>query len=320
MRIVFMGSPEDVIAPAAYLKERGTPLGFDLIGVVSQPARPVGRSSHLQDPPVAAWAKQEGLICLQPESAKSEDFQQALRDLKPDVLVTAAYGQILSETFLQIPTRATINIHPSRLPEYRGATPVPAALLDERTTTAVTVLFTVKKLDAGNIILCRDFAISSEETAGQLTARLFHESGPLLIQALDKLRDTQFVGTPQDDARATFCKKIDKESGLIDWSLPASQIVARFRAYEPWPGSWTFLGDRRIGVTNMRVASGTNSAAPGEFTWDKPSKSLRVNAGKDAVAITGVKPAGGKAMDAAGFWNGVQNKVPHRFQNESQTS
>ena len=309
-----MGSPAEVVAPLAFLHQQGPSLGHQLVGVVSQPARPAGRGGQIQDPPIAVWSKEHHIPTLQPESAKTADFLDQLRSWQPDVIVTAAYGQILSDDFLKIPKRGTINIHPSALPKYRGAIPVPAALLEGLTSTAVTVLFTVKKLDAGNIILARDFAIDDEETAGTLTARLFQESGPLLIEALQKLGDASFAGIPQIESEATFCKKIDKDSGAIDWNLAASTIVNRFRAYEPWPGSWTQMGDKRIVITTMKKAPHpTSTLAPGVFTFDKPSKSLIVGTVDGQVQITGVKPAGGKAMDAAGFWNGLKDKSSPKF-------
>ena len=315
-RVVFMGSPEEVVASLMYLRERGPAVGLDLVAVISQPARPVGRGGRLTDPPVAEFAKSHQIVCLQPESSKAADFIKDFIALSPDIVVTAAYGQILSDEFLAVPKIGTINIHPSRLPQYRGATPVPAALLDGLTSTAVTILFTVKKLDAGNIISQKDFAIDQAETSGILTARLFLESGPMLLEALTMLaRDPSFKGIPQDDNKATFCRKIEKDMGCIDWSLDAATIVNRFRAFEPWPGTWTMAGDRRIAITEIRVCS-SSPASPdglGVVIFDKPSKALVVQAGSGCVAITRIRPAGGKDMDAASFWNGLKDKANVTF-------
>ncbi len=305
MRVVFMGSPEDVIPPANILKDSA---GVDLIAVVSQPPKPAGRGSVTQDPPVAAWAKEQGILCLQPESAKSESFLNELRELKPDVIVTAAYGQILSDEFLRIPSRATINIHPSKLPQYRGATPVPQALLSGDPTTAVTILFTVKKLDAGSIILSKVFSIEPQEKSGALTKRLFNESAPLLLKALEKLKDLSFVGEVQDETKVSFCKKIAKESGEIDWNLPAKDIYNRFRAYDPWPGTWTFFNEKRVGILEMQPLDSGTSSSMGTFSFDKPTKSIIVNTGAGKIQIQSLKPSGGKAMDAASFWNGIKDK------------
>jgi methionyl-tRNA formyltransferase len=320
MRIIFMGSPEDVVSPLKYMWEHGSALGFELVAIVSQPARPVGRGGKMQDPPVASYGKEHGIFCLQPESARAPEFLTELKSLHPDVIITAAYGQILSEEFLQIPKIGTINIHPSRLPQYRGATPVPAALLDGLTNTAVTILFTVKKLDAGNIILQKDFSISPEETAGSLTKRLFAESGPMLIEALQTLKqDAMFKGVPQNDAEATFCKKIEKEMGMIDWTRNAVTILNQFRAFEPWPGSWTLLGDKRVAITDMVLTSTglSETAKFGTFQFDKPSKSLVVKCSQGAVAVRRLKPAGGKDMDAASFWNGLKDKSQVVFLTDS---
>ena len=322
LRIVFMGSPTEVTAPLAHLAEVGPELGFELVAVISQPARPVGRSSQVMDPPVAAWAKAQKYQCLQPESAKDAGFLAELRLLNPDIIVTAAYGQILSDEFLKIPRVATINIHPSRLPAHRGATPVPATLLDQLKTATVTVLFTVKKLDSGNIILTKDFAIGPEETAGELTARLFFESGPMLIDALSILdKDHSFAGVPQDHAAATFCKKIEKDDGRIQWALSSEEISARFRAFEPWPGSWTWFQGKRITVTSLKiVSSNTHNQPPGALSWDKPTKALHVTTSTGTVAIRSLKPAGGKNIDAAAFWNGLKQREHLFFTTEEMPS
>jgi methionyl-tRNA formyltransferase len=309
-RIVFMGSPDEVVSPLKLLADDGAQHGVELVAVVSQPPRPVGRGGKLADPPVAVFAKTAGILCLQPESARDAQFLSQLRSLRPDIIVTAAYGQILSEEFLSIPAIATINIHPSRLPKYRGATPVPAALLDGLDQTAVTILFTVKKLDAGNIILQKDFTISPDETAGQLTRRLFDASGAMLLEVLMNLAaNPQLKGEPQDSAQATFCRKIDKDMGEIIWQLSAQDISNRFRAFEPWPGSWSVLQNRRVSVTAMRIHAGQNfREGCGEPYFDKMSKALVVRCGQGSVAVLRLKPAGGKEMDAASFWNGIKDK------------
>jgi methionyl-tRNA formyltransferase len=325
MRIIFMGSPAEVVAPLRLLYERASTgestgestaamhessLRLELIGVVSQPARPSGRGAKVDDPPVAVFAKSHQIKCLQPEKSRSPEFLQELSDLKPDVIITAAYGQILSDSLLAIPKIGTINIHPSRLPEYRGATPVPAALLDGLTSTAVTILFTIKKLDAGNIILQKDFAIEPTDTSGRLTSRLFEASGEMLLETLQKLAsDPAFKGTPQVDENASTCKKIDKEMGAIDWSQPAKTITNRYRAFEPWPGSWTQFSERRVSITEMHLnLADSSETVPGLVHFDKPSRTLIVQCGRGAVAISRLKPAGGKDMDAASFWNGLKEK------------
>ena len=192
MRIVFLGSPKEVLSVPKFLLEQAGDIDCELVGVVSQPAKAQGRKQQTKDTAVAAFAKEQGIKLFLPESAKAGSFLEEFKALSPDIALTAAYGQILSDECLAIPKRATINIHPSLLPRYRGATPVPAALLDGLTETGVTILFTIKKLDAGNIIAQRTLGIGAEETSQELTERAFAEGAALLVETLAKLRDKNY--------------------------------------------------------------------------------------------------------------------------------
>jgi len=310
MRIIFMGSPIEVLAPLEIIVEGGRRVGAELVGIVSQPPRASGRGGRLQDPPVATYGKEKKVLTLQPENAKSPDFLDELRKLKPDVIVTAAYGQILSDDFLKIPTIGTINIHPSLLPKYRGATPVPAALLDGCTVTGVTILFTVKQLDAGHIILQKEFPILEGETAGALTQRLFVASSSMLLDVLGRLsNDPATKGQAQDSSQATFCKKISKDMGQIDWTQNATTIFNRYRAFHPWPGSFTNFIDRSISITDMSLTNSQETHSEvGKMQFEKTSKAIVVSCGSGSVRIHKLKPAGGKDLDAAAFWNGIRNR------------
>ena len=320
MRLIFLGSPEPALGPLKTLAAEAKFHGHELVGVVSQPARPAGRNQVLQDPPVAAYAKQLGLPVMQPEKASDPEFLKAFQDLSPDVAITAAYGQILTQAFLAIPKRATINIHPSLLPKYRGATPVPAALLAGERQSGVTILFTVKKLDAGAIISQEATAVDPNELAGELTTRYFDLGATLVWGALEKLRDPAFEGTPQNESEVTHCRKIDKSDGRIDWSLPAEDIFNRFRAYHPWPGTFTFHDGRRIQITDMRPEPGRlTGLREGEVTLDKHHGSLAVTTGEGTLHVLKVKPAGGKEVLAASFWNGLKNRSEVVFVSHGQT-
>jgi methionyl-tRNA formyltransferase len=319
MRILFMGSPQEVVSPLQQLLASGDDLR--VVAVVSQPARPVGRSGKLQDPPLAEFAKARGLTVMQPESARDPEFLEALRDLRPDVIVTAAYGQILSKKFLSIPRRGTINIHPSILPKYRGATPVPAALLNGDKVTGVSVLFTVKALDAGAIICAKEAEVLPAETADALTRRMFDIGGGLLIEALGKLRDPAFAGTPQDDAAATYCGKIEKSDGAVDWLRPAVVTCNRFRAFYPWPGTFTFFNGKRVSILDAREAVGADlgrgaaglSDVPGSFVFSKASKGILARTADGILVIARLQNEGGKPVDAAAFWNGIKDRASCRF-------
>lgn len=319
MRLIYMGSPRAVVAPLSALLAPGS--GHSVAAVVSQKAKPVGRGGKVADPPLAVFAKEAGLPVLQPSSARDPAFLDEMRALAPDVIITAAYGQILSPSFLEIPRRGTINIHPSLLPCYRGATPVAAALLDGRTESGISILFTVEKLDAGNIILQEPYALGGEKTAGELTEEMFARSGPLLLDALQRLGDPAFSGTPQNESLAIGCRKIKKEDALVDWSAPRRTIVNRFRAFAPWPGAYTFLGEKRMCILELDVpqtlaAADRPSRTPGAAVFDKATRTVRVEAGDGSVFIRRLQPAGGKPLAGADFWNGIKNRDNVRFTRE----
>ena len=311
MRIVFMGSPEEVISPLKTLSSNS----FQIVAVISQPARAQGRGQEAIDPPLAKWSKDNGLNVLQPEKASDPDFLINLRLLQPDVIITAAYGQILSDDFLAIPKRGTINIHPSMLPKYRGATPVPAALLSGDSEAGVTILFTVKKMDAGAIIVQRIFPIYPSETAPQLTKRLFEASEPLLIQALDHLRKPDFVGEPQIESQVTHCKKIQKLDGVVDWNIKAIEIENRFRAYYSWPGAAASMHGQRVLILALKVSQSVVKLSPGEFVFDKATNALLVGTGQGIIEVNQVKPSGKNNLDALSFYNGCKAKGVFHFDN-----
>lgn len=300
-----MGSPAEVIPTLEYLINN---IGFlDLVAVVSQPAKKVGRGKKLTNPPVAIFAESKGIPLYQPEKASTPEFLQNLKSLEPDLVITAAYGQILSDDFLKIPKRGTINIHPSKLPIYRGATPVQAALLNGDTETAVTILFTVKKMDAGNIILQEKFKINPEDTSRELLPRLFAASGPLLEKAVLKLRDKSYEGTPQSESEKVECRKIKKEDGLLDFHNRAEDIINTYRGLTPWPGVYSFLSQQRISFDNM-IQMETSNMKPGFFHYDKTNKMVIVGTLSEDIGIKNLKPAGKKLLDAPSFWNGLRNK------------
>jgi len=262
-----------------------------------------------------------GLPLLQPESVKDPQFLAAMKAVSPDIALTAAYGQILTRDFLTIPKRATINIHPSLLPRHRGAVPVPAALLAGDSETGVTVLFTVRKLDAGHIILQEKTLIDPDTTAELLLRSLFLQGARMIVPALTKLADPHYEGTPQDESHATHCRKIEKDDGRVDWNDPPQVIVNKYRAFEPWPGTFTYAGDRRIALAavSIPVSAAISPLKPGQFTFDKRQKVLLVGCGDHCcVAVKEVRPAGGKHMDAASFWNGLKDRDHTFFTSEAR--
>ena len=305
MRIVFLGTPEFAVYPLQYLVEQSE---HEVVGVVSQPSKKKGRGQKLLASPVTEYAIKKGLIHFEPLKASNSEFLQSLRDLEPDLFITCAYGKILTQKFLNIPKRGTINIHPSELPKYRGAIPVPAALLDGLKKTYISILFTVKALDAGNIIVQTPSNIGPKERSDELLHRLFKESIEPLKEALTKLEDPHFEGTPQNEEQATECRKIEKEDGLVDWTLSAETLFNRFRAFSPWPGTYTFFKGKRIVITGMDFdAKETcdNLSHTGQFTLESKSKSLKVVTSSGVITLVKIKPEGKKEMLAADLWNQI---------------
>lgn len=310
-----MGSPQLSIYPLEHLIKNAHARGHQIVAVVSQAPRIVGRGQQqLQDPPLARFAKEAGIPCLQPEKASDASFQEQLRMLEPDVIITCAYGQILNTAFLAIPKRATINIHPSLLPHYRGATPIQTALLDGLTTTGISILFTIKELDAGNIILQEQHKIGAQENAEELSTRLFTLSGPLLLRALDQLKDANFCGQAQDASQVSFCRKIQKEDGAIDWHQQAASIYNRSRAFTPWPASFTYLNGKRILITAMEPTENDSTKfEPGTLIFQKADQALHIACADRFIKVSSLKPEGSRVLASSAFWNGLKQRDHLKF-------
>ena len=307
MRIVYLGTPEFAVFPLQHLAESSS---HEVVAVVTQSPKEKGRGRKIAESPVALYAHEAGLKVLTPEKASRPDFLEELKALKPDLCVTCAYGKILTQKFLDIPSRGTINIHPSLLPAYRGAVPVQAALLDGLEKTGVTILFTVKALDAGNLITQKEFSIEPSEKAGELMPRLFRESCSLLDEAFLKLEDENFEGTPQKEDLVTHCEKILKEDGLILWGKAGKEVFNAYRAYSPWPGSYSFYQGKRVlieemGLSESELPEDELLDKPGRFVFSKKRGSLRVRTASSVLEIFELKPEGKKKLRAQDFWNQI---------------
>jgi methionyl-tRNA formyltransferase len=308
MKVVFLGSPQYAIAPLEFLLRADF---CELVGVISQPAQRTGRGRRMQDPPVAVYAKENNLLVLQPHRASAGDFLDALRDLNPDICITCAYGQILSDNFLGIPKRATINIHPSLLPKYRGATPVQTSLKNGDKQTGVSLLFTVKELDSGNIILQQQENINPLDTAEELLPRLFQLSCKLLRPGFELLSDKKFCGSKQELSEVTYCSKITKDQGRITWSSKADEIINSYRAYKIWPGSYTFFHKKRLQLAEFIPIDKKSldvSLDYGEFLYLKSLDCLCVAAEGGCIGVNKIKPEAKKWISAKDFWNSLDKK------------
>lgn len=322
MKLIFMGSPTEALPVLEKLIDISKKNSeFQLLAVISKPPKRKGRRKVLSDPPVAEFGKQNNLKVLQPESAKNSDFLAEIVALQPDIIITAAYGEILTSEFLAIPSRGVINIHPSLLPLYRGATPVPASLLAGDSITGVSILFTVKELDAGAIICQESIDICDNETADILLIRSFRVGAELLTYALELLKEPEFKGTPQDSEEIVHCKKILKEDGKISWNESSTEIINKFRAFYPWPGVFSFSAIKgKVILTKIESLAPEEvqfidnlKLNPGEFAFHKKLKSLLVGTKTDIIKVQSLKPENSKEQDAISFWNGLKTKSNEYF-------
>jgi len=300
VRLVFLGSPPFATPVLSALL--GSP--FRPLAVVTQPARAQGRGKKVAESAVAALAREAGVELLQPESVREPAVLGRLRAYEPDVFLVVSYGEILRAEFLALPRLVALNVHPSLLPRHRGATPVPAAILAGDEVTGVAIQKIAAELDAGELLLVRETAIRAGETAGELIARLAEWSGELVLEALALVESGSARYLPQDHARATYCRKLTKEHGRLEWSEPALALERRVHAMNPWPGAVTRLADGAdLYVWRARVAEGS-SAAPG--TVLEASQRLVVATGERALELTEVQLAGKRALPAADFLRGAR--------------
>jgi methionyl-tRNA formyltransferase len=301
VRVLFWGTPEFATPPLRALLGEG----FDVAGVVTQPDRPVGRSrSKLEPSPVKQIAVEEGISVLQPEKPRADArFVAAVRELKPDISIVVAYGNLLSKELIELPDRGTLNIHASLLPAFRGAAPIQAAILGGLTETGVTIMRMVPKLDAGPMLHQLTTPIPEDETGGELVLRLSELGALALVEALALIEAGAAQEREQDEALATYAGKIDRETTRIDWSRPATEVARRIRAFDPRPGAWATHRDADLKVYGGRAMGTLHPAPPGEITLIDVN-GMAVACGDGAVQVTAIQPAGKRRLTPQQLANG----------------
>lgn len=270
----------------------------EVVGLVTQPDRKIGRKQVLTAPRVKELALAAGVPVIQPESVKVEEALDQIREWSPEVIVVMAYGQILPQVLIDIPSRAIINLHASLLPKYRGASCIQAALKNGDAETGWSVIHVVKKLDAGNIILQQPFTIKDAETGGELHDRLA-EAGPAASRAaLALLEKGEVAGTVQDESLQTYAPKLGRQDGHLDWSRPAPELERLIRALHPWPGTSTALGKRRLKIFPP-VKIGAGAGSPGHLLEMEPDEDgIEVACGTGSLIVAEVQLEGSRRMAA----------------------
>ena len=304
MRIVFMGTPEFAVPTLAALHEAG-----HTILVITQPDKKQGRKQILTPPPIKAYATEHGIEVKQFERIKSDDGVAAIRDFAPELMVTAAYGQILSAEILDIPPKGCINVHASLLPKLRGAAPIQQSILDGERTTGVTTMLTDVGLDTGDMLLKCETEIMPDETTAELTERLSHMGAELLMETLKELDKGTLNPTPQDHALATKCKPITRDMAKLDFTRTAQELHNTVRAMNPWPGAFAYLDDETLKIWRTRPADSAKYDTSGIPCGARvPAKTLLINTGDGVLELLEVQPQNGKRMDGKSFLNGKSGR------------
>ena len=302
MRIAFLGSPEFAIPSLSMLFEEGHTLC-----VFTQPDRPVGRHGKPVPTPVRAFAQEHGIPSLAFEKIRSEEGVAALKAFDPDLMVTAAFGQLLSAENLAVPEYGCINVHGSLLPKYRGAAPIQWAVINGETETGITTMMTDIGMDTGDILLSRRVAIGPDETAGELYERLAGIGAEVLRETLDRLQAGTLVRIPQNPDEATKCVMLRKEHGRLDFHQPAAAVHNRVRGTNPWPGAFAMLDDQPLKIWKTALPSpGSAPELPPEpGTCEEAGKGrLFVRCSDGMLEILELQLPGGKRLDASTFLRG----------------
>src|SRR5687768_9187183 len=261
MRVLFWGTPEFAAPPLRALLGEG----FEVVGVVTQPDRPRGRGRSTLDPsPVKQVAVAEGIPVLQPERPRGAEFTEQMRALAPDLSVVVAYGHILPRDVIDLPTRGTLNIHASLLPELRGAAPIQAAIRDGLAWTGVSIMRMVERLDAGPVILQLGTTVTEDETYVELALTLSELGSAALLESLALVEVGKATEVPQVEAQATFARKIDRDATRVDWTRDARTVSGIVRTYDPKPGAFTTLDGKDVKLYGARLVAGTARTKPGE--------------------------------------------------------
>ncbi len=299
MRIVFMGTPDI----AATCLKQVIADGFQVVGVYTQPDRPKNRGMKLCPSPVKEVALQAGIPVFQPENFREDKDVEQLRSLRPDVVAVVAYGRILPQRVLDIPTYGCINIHASLLPKYRGSAPYQWAVLNGETVSGVTAMYLCREMDAGDMIAKCDTPIGENETAGELLDRLAVLGAQLLSQTLTRFTQGKVEATPQDAALATYAPMLDKTMCPIDWTKSAQQVHDHVRGLHPWPVATATLAGTEFKIHATRVLDIDADAAPGTILA-LTRTGLQVACGQGAVEILQLQAQGGKRMAAPDYFRG----------------
>lgn len=307
LRIVFLGTPDFAVPSLKALAEAG----YQVVGVFTQPDRPRDRGQRACSSPVKCTAVELGIPVFEFERIRRKEGVAALEALQPDLMVTAAFGQILSQKVLDIPRLGCINVHGSLLPKYRGPAPIQWAIINGETRTGITTMKTDAGIDTGDMLLQRETDIDPEENAGELFDRLAELGAQTLLETLDALQEGTLKQTPQDHEAATHFPMLTKEHGRIDWSRSAQEIHNQIRGVTPWPGAWTTLDGETVKIWKTRVSDA--QIEPGHLVCSIKA-GMGVGTGSGSLRIQEIQMPGKRRLSARDYLCGLSNsKLPVKF-------
>ncbi|SUK15584.1 methionyl-tRNA formyltransferase [Staphylococcus agnetis] len=302
-KIIFMGTPDFSTSILEMLIET-----HDVIAVVTQPDRPVGRKRILTPPPVKKVAAAHDLLVLQPEKLAHSEELETLLNMECDLIVTAAFGQLLPKELLTHPKYGAVNVHASLLPKYRGGAPIHQAIIDGEKETGVTIMYMVQQLDAGNIISQRAIPIEDEDNVGTMHDKLSALGTTLLQETLPSILDGTNSSVPQEASKVSFASNIQREDEWIDWRQEARQIFNHIRGLSPWPVASTSLEGKTMKLYTAELVPNV-SGQPGKIL-QTTKKAIVVGTGSDdSIALTEIQLAGKKRMPTANFLSGYQDEL-----------
>lgn len=296
MRVVFMGTPDFSVPTLQALIDSE----FEVVGVFTQPDRPKGRGGKVQMSPVKELALRHELPVFQPLKIRADGLEP-LRALKPDLCVSAAFGQILSQEVLDVPPMGTVNVHASLLPRHRGAAPIQWSILSGDAVAGVTTMFTDKGIDTGDMLLKAETPISPDDTAGTLTDRLARMGAELLVETLRRIEAGTCPREKQNEDESTYDPKITKELGLMDFSESAEKCLLRVRAMSPWPCAYAELSEGVLKVWRAQKAEGMPSAPAGTVLRANRRDGLVIAAADGAIELCEIQAPNAKRMEARAF-------------------
>lgn len=318
LRVVFMGTPRFAVYPLEHLIFNK----YQVVAVYTQPDRPAGRGRHLVSSPVKTIAQNWQLPVLQPASLEKADVVAQLAELSPDVIVVAAFGQILPQSVLNIPSYGCINIHPSLLPRFRGASPIVSAIVAGDEFTGVSIILMDRGLDTGPILARAQIAITAEDSTGSLSDKLSYISAGLLQDVLLRWPRGEITPQPQSEAEASYCGLITREQSEIDWSLPVVDIWRRVRAFQPWPGYYTRWRGKQLKIIEAVPLSAGKAVGVGQVvaltpTVERPGMAFGVGGGDGILGVWQVQMDGKRAMSAAEFIRGQRQFIGETLTREA---